>query len=95
MIIEIGNYRISPYRGDTCWTVQEKGEEDAKGEWKEARYFPATLSAALDRIRELSQKSSPETVKDIDKFRKVLKELDEKIYNKLDEIKEELPENFS
>lgn len=57
MNIVIGNYRISPYRGNTCWKIEEKAESDASETgWKESRYYPNSLSSALSKVRELSQK---------------------------------------
>ena len=58
MNIVIGDYRISPYRGNTCWKIEERSEsENSEVEWKESRYYPNTLAGALKKARELSQKT--------------------------------------
>ena len=94
MIIDIYNYRISPYPGNTCWKIQEKGAEDAKGEWKEAKYFPYDLKEALLKVRNLRRMQNESTT-EVDKAIAELKKIDEEFIELLKNLKQDRPENFS
>lgn len=55
MEIVIGDYRISPYAGGTCWQIQRRnngGKSKGKREWCDPRKFPSNLAHALRLVRE-------------------------------------------
>lgn len=59
MEIVIGNYRIRPYRGYTCWQIERKGKYGSGANagqeyWMAAEKFPSTISRALEIVLELN-----------------------------------------
>ena len=59
MEIVIGNYRIRPYRGYTCWQIERKGKYASGANagqeyWMTAEKFPSTISCALEMVLELN-----------------------------------------
>lgn len=82
MIIEVRNYRIAPYSGNTCWKIQKKQEkEDAKVEWCDPYYYPSTLDRAIEIVAEQLLRESKRSAKSIkeavDEMGKITKEFEE------------------
>lgn len=81
MIVDIYDYRISPYSGNTCWKIQVKQtKEDAKSEYREPNYFPTTMEQALDKVKELIALNDTKHVKSlneaIEEYKKILSEFE-------------------
>ena len=93
LIFEVDDYRISPYSGDTCWKIQERGDDGSKSEWKEARYFPSTFDAALIKVRELMRLQNKSTT-DLDGAIKIVKELNKKLEDEVKSTKSLFPKAF-
>lgn len=87
MIFDFENFRIAPYAGNTCWKIMEKGEEDAKGEWKEPRYFPSSFKQAILKMRELVKRSNDnDAVMTLNEAVKRAEELDKQLIEALNKL---------
>ena len=97
MQIQIDNYIVVPYPGNTCWKIHELSEEGAKEPWKEAKYYPNTLGSALRKVRELlrlSKKSQYKIDEDTKKLLEDLKEIDAKFDNVVSKLDDVTVKNF-
>lgn len=59
MDIVVGNYRIRPYRGYTCWQIERKGVYGSGANagqeyWMAAEKFPSSIDRALEIVLELN-----------------------------------------
>ncbi len=55
MEVLIGDYRISPYHGNTCWQIQKRNvnrKSESGKEWCDPYKYPTTLGHALRLVRE-------------------------------------------
>lgn len=55
MNIEVGGYRVAPYKGLHCWQVQKRNK---KGEWEGLECYTATVEHALELTVERILKES-------------------------------------
>ena len=95
MIIEIRNYRISPYSGNTCWKVQKKQEkEGAKGEWLEPYYYPGTLDRALELVFELILREDKKELKNLQKVYKEMKDIIKEFREVVDDLNIKYPSDI-
>lgn len=54
MIIDCGSYRIVPYPGNTCWSIQKRAvDPNAKNQWHKPRYYPSSITHAIKHVFEL------------------------------------------
>lgn len=72
MEIVIGNYRIRPYRGYTCWQIERKGKyvsgaNAGQEYWMAAEKFPSTISCALEIVLELNLRENNTKTDDLKK----------------------------
>lgn len=72
MEIVIGNYRIRPYRGYTCWQIERKGKyvsgaNAGQEYWMAAEQFPSTISCALEIVLELNLRENNTKTDDLKK----------------------------
>ena len=78
MIIEIRNYKISPYSGNTCWKIQKRQDkEGSKTEWCEPYYYPSSLDRALEIVYELILRDDGKRLKSMTEALKEMKSLKE------------------
>jgi len=91
--IELGGYRVVPYKSGECWQVEkwdEGGQVIATGRykgqklqpgWKKVEFYPATLERALRYIAEHVLRSEPRLSKGLAELADQL----EKVHNDLRE----------
>lgn len=73
MEIVIEDYKISPYKGNTCWQIQKKGASKDGEYWMAAYYYPDSLVRAFQMTFDLILKDNPEKLKDYKKAFKSIK----------------------
>ena len=88
MEIVIGNYRIRPYRGYTCWQIERKGKyvsgaNAGQEYWMAAEKFPSTISCALEIVLELNLRENNTKTDDlkkaIDQIKSEIKKFEDQI----------------
>ena len=77
MEVIVGNYRIRPYRGNTCWQI-DKGykSKDGSVQYAPIEKYPCNISQACKIVFELNLRDS---VSSKDSFEGVLEEINKQI----------------
>ena len=77
MEVIVGNYRIRPYRGNTCWQI-DKGYKNKDGsvQYAPIEKYPCSISQACKIVFELNLRDS---VSSKDSFEGVLEEINKQI----------------
>lgn len=77
MEVIVGNYRIRPYRGNTCWQI-DKGYKNKDGsvQYSPIEKYPCSISQACKIVFELNLRDS---VSSKDSFEGVLEEINKQI----------------
>lgn len=77
MDIVVGNYRIRPYKGYTCWQIEKKGvvktgATAGQEYWMSAELYPQTIGYACKLVFELNLRENPSQ---IDKYEDMMKQI--------------------
>ena len=89
MEIIVGNWRIAPYQGNTCWQLQRRKSKrgEGKSEWDKPRKYPSNLAHAFSLIREQERLENPSTSSmDVDSVISELRKMDEEFIENVKEV---------
>lgn len=89
--ITVGNYRIRPYKGLTCWQIEKRavvksGATAGQEYWLPAERYPSTIGHACKDVFEFNLRENPEKIDSYKEFMKQINSEIKKFYDQLDDI---------